>query len=84
MVTIAPATPPPTACPRTLPISTFPPVPAIHGQKSGEKLPSANAAKRARDCVADLAEVVVLKIGACDVAANRVSYKLDDEIDDGG
>jgi hypothetical protein len=58
--------------------------PSEHGQKSGKKLSTANAAKCARDSVADLAEVVVLKVGTSDVAADSTGYQLDDEIDDGG
>jgi hypothetical protein len=58
--------------------------PSEHGQKRGEKLSTANAAKCARDSVADLAEVVVLEVGTSDVAADGTGYQLDNEIDDSG
>jgi len=49
--------------------------PCEQGRESGEKLAAADAAKRARDRVADLAETVVLETSTRSVTANRTGYK---------
>jgi hypothetical protein len=43
--------------------------PSEHWQEGGENLPAAHAAKRARNCVPELAEIVVLERGTCTVPA---------------
>ena len=58
--------------------------PGKHGQKGGENLPTANAAKRACNCIAERAEIVVLEPSTCGVSADSAGYQLDDDVDDRG
>jgi hypothetical protein len=58
--------------------------PGEHGQERGENLPTAKAAKRACDCVADCAEIVVLESSTCGISADGAGYQLDDDVDDRG
>jgi hypothetical protein len=58
--------------------------PGEHGQKGGQDLPTANAAKRASNCVAQSAEIVVLEPSTCCVSADCTGYQLDDDINDRG
>jgi hypothetical protein len=58
--------------------------PSEHGQQGRENLPTANAAKRACNCVAERAEIVVLEPSTCGIPADSASYQLDDDVDDCG
>ena len=55
-----------------------------HRQESGENLPTAKAAKRTCNGVAECAEIVVLEPGACGISADSAGYQLDDDVDDSG
>jgi hypothetical protein len=55
--------------------------PGKHGQEGGQDLPTANAAKRASNCVAQGAEIVVLEPSACGIPSDCTGYQLDDDID---
>ncbi len=80
-VRTAPATPPPTACPTTWPMSTLPAAPLKDRQERGEERPTRAAADRAGSSVTECAEVDVLEASTYGVTTNRTSDELDNQID---
>jgi len=48
--------------------------PGEHGQEGGENLPTAKAAKRACDCVADCAEIVVLEPSTSGICSTNSAH----------